>query len=226
MTTHRSRRGLIAATLIAAVIAVILAGCGANDNTSSSVASSSSSGTATDRAFAAEMIPHHRSAVAMAKIARKQTSRPEIKRLAAAIVQTQNAEIARFKELDAKLATAGVATGHLGLSEAMMGMSMNDAMLINAKPFDRQFIDMMVPHHQGAIRMARIELAKGKNAELKKIAEDVVLAQSREIGQMNNWRRSWFGATSPSGGVPKAGSGKSGSSSESGMSGMSGMGNG
>ena len=195
MTTHRSRRGLIAATLIAAAIAVILAGCGANDNTSSSVASSSSSGTATDRAFAAEMIPHHRSAVAMAKIARKQTSRPEIKTLAAAIVRTQNAEIARFRELDAKLATAGVATGHLGLSEAMMGMSMNDAMLINAKPFDRQFIDMMVPHHQGAIRMARIELAKGKNAELKKIAEDVVLAQSREIGQMNNWRRSWFGAS-------------------------------
>ena len=225
MTTHRSRRGLIAATLIA-VIAVILAGCGANDNTSSSVASSSSSGTATDRAFAAEMIPHHRSAVAMAKIARKQTSRPEIKTLAAAIVRTQNAEIARFKELDAKLATAGVAKGHLGLSEAMMGMSMNDAMLINAKPFDRQFIDMMVPHHQGAIRMARIELAKGKNAELRKIAEDVVLAQSREIGQMNNWRMSWYGATSPSGGVPKAGSGKSGSSSESGMSGMSGMGNG
>ncbi len=224
MTTHKSRRGVIAASLIAAVVALIVAGCGGSNNTSSSAASSSSSGTAIDRAFAAEMVPHHQSAVAMAKLAGKQTSRPEIKTLAAAIVRTQNAEIATLKKLDAKLARAGVAKGHLGLSDAMMGMSMNDSMLMDAKPFDRQFIDMMVPHHQGAIRMARIELAKGKNARLRKIAEDVVLAQSREIRQMNGWRMSWYGATSPSGGVPKASTGKGGSTNESGMSGMSGMG--
>ena len=38
--------------------------------------------------------------------------------------------------------------------------------LKDAKPFDRAFIDEMIPHHQGAIRMARAELAKGSDPEL------------------------------------------------------------
>lgn len=198
MSTHRSRRGAPAMAVIALVTALAITGCGSDDSNSSA----SSEGNATDRAFAAEMVPHHQSAVDMAEIAAEQTSRPEIKTLAANIIRSQNSEIATLEKLDAELAGAGVGKGDLGLSESMMGMSMDDSMLKDAKPFDRQFIDMMVPHHQGAIRMARIELAKGKNPELKKIARDVVLAQSREIGQMNDWRMSWYGAMSPAGGVP------------------------
>lgn len=216
MTRNRSRRGLLAVAVLAVVTALAVAGCGSSNDSSTA----SSDGNTTDRAFAAEMIPHHESAVAMAKIAQDQTSRAEIRTLAADIVRTQNAEIATLERLDAELAKAGIAKGDLGLSESMMGMSMDDSMLMDAKPFDREFIDMMVPHHQGAIRMARIELAKGKSPQLRKIAEDVVLAQSREIAQMNDWRMSWYDAVSPSGGVPKEDeSGKGGS-----MEGMSGHG--
>jgi uncharacterized protein (DUF305 family) len=81
-------------------------------------------------------------------------------------------------------------------------MDMDTATLRDAKPFDRAFIDAMVPHHQGAIRMARAELARGKSATLHKIAEDIVAAQSREIHEMNDWRTSWYGKLSPAGGVP------------------------
>jgi uncharacterized protein (DUF305 family) len=74
--------------------------------------------------------------------------------------------------------------------------------LDGAKPFDRKFIDMMITHHQGAIRMARAELAKGTSARLRTIARAIVAAQKREILQMNSWRKAWYGATSPSGGIP------------------------
>ena len=69
-----------------------------------------------------------------------------------------------------------------------MGMNMDDSMLMTADPFDREFIDMMVPHHQGAIRMARVQLAKGKDPQLRKLATAIIAAQSKEIEQMNSWR--------------------------------------
>ena len=71
-----------------------------------------------------------------------------------------------------------------------------------AESFDVQFVDMMVPHHQGAIRMARVELARGKNPKLKALAQSIIASQSREITQMNSWRRGWYGAASPAGGIP------------------------
>ena len=49
----------------------------------------------------------------------------------------------------------------------------------------------MVPHHQGAIRMAHAELAEGSNPQLKKIATGIVIDQAKEIGQMNSWRSDW-----------------------------------
>jgi len=74
--------------------------------------------------------------------------------------------------------------------------------LDGAKPFDRTFIDMMITHHQGAIRMARAKPAKGGNAQLRTIARAIVSAQKREITEMNRWRKQSYGGSSPSGGVP------------------------
>jgi len=92
----------------------------------------------------------------------------------------------------------------LGLSVGEMGMSMNMSSLRSARPFDRAFVDMMIPHHQGAIRMARAELAKGVNPQLRGIATAIVAAQAKEIGQMNSWRTGWYGQPSPAGGIPAA----------------------
>jgi uncharacterized protein (DUF305 family) len=67
-------------------------------------------------------------------------------------------------------------------------------MLRDAKPFDREFIDMMIPHHEGAVTMAKEELEKGDNPTLRKLAEDIIAAQNREIAQMREWREKWYGA--------------------------------
>ncbi|OJU79838.1 MAG: hypothetical protein BGO11_17475, partial [Solirubrobacterales bacterium 70-9] len=76
----------------------------------------------------------------------------------------------------------------LGMSMDSMGMSMQMSSLEGAKPFDRTFIDMMVPHHQGAIRMADAEVEMGENSELKDLAKRIVAAQTKEIEEMNEWR--------------------------------------
>jgi uncharacterized protein (DUF305 family) len=52
---------------------------------------------------------------------------------------------------------------------------------------DRDFLAMMIPHHQGAIDMARIVSASGKNPEVKKFAEEIIAHQQAEIDLMKRW---------------------------------------
>ena len=52
---------------------------------------------------------------------------------------------------------------------------------------DVAFVKGMIPHHQGAIEMAKIVLAHGKDEELKKMAQKVIDDQTMEIGEMQAW---------------------------------------
>jgi len=52
---------------------------------------------------------------------------------------------------------------------------------------DHDFVTMMLPHHQGAVDMAKVELRYGKDPELRKLAEDIIAAQDKEIAQMQAW---------------------------------------
>jgi uncharacterized protein (DUF305 family) len=50
--------------------------------------------------------------------------------------------------------------------------------------FDRMFLEMMIQHHQGAVEMARTEVATGKNADAVRLARHIIDSQQAEIGQM------------------------------------------
>lgn len=53
---------------------------------------------------------------------------------------------------------------------------------------DRDFVAMMMPHHQGAVDMAEVELKYGRDPQLKKLARDIVAAQRKEIAFMKKWQ--------------------------------------
>jgi uncharacterized protein (DUF305 family) len=192
------RKWLLAAAL-AAALASLLAACGGGDEGEIEI---ETAGNPVDRAFVAGMVPHHEAAIEMAELAQERGQSEFVTSLAADIARTQSKEIHTMQDIDAELADAGVQVGDLGLSEAEMGGQHDMAALETAKQFDRTFIDMMVPHHQGAIRMARVELRDGENVELKQLAEQIIDAQSREIEEMNAHRTEEFGTPAPAGGVP------------------------
>ena len=72
----------------------------------------------------------------------------------------------------------------LGENEAAMTRMMS---AMEARPtgdIDRDFVAMMVPHHQGGIDMAVLELRYGKNEQLRRIAQEIIVSQMQEIAAM------------------------------------------
>jgi uncharacterized protein (DUF305 family) len=51
---------------------------------------------------------------------------------------------------------------------------------------DRDFVEMMVPHHQGAVDMAKAELKYGHNEQLRQLARGIVVNQQHEITEMRS----------------------------------------
>ncbi len=66
------------------------------------------------------------------------------------------------------------------MMRSMMGPMTGDA--------DRDFVAGMIPHHQGAIDMANIELRFGKDPELRRLASGIIKAQEKEVAEMRAWQ--------------------------------------
>ena len=62
---------------------------------------------------------------------------------------------------------------------------MNDMTAEPTGDVDRDFVAMMVPHHQGAIDMARAVLRYGRNEQLKRLAQEIIVTQQQEIDVMH-----------------------------------------
>jgi hypothetical protein len=69
-------------------------------------------------------------------------------------------------------------------NDLAMAKMMNGMKIKESGDVDRDFTNLMIPHHQGAIDMARAELQYGKNEQLKRIAQEIIVAQQQEIVAM------------------------------------------
>lgn len=138
------------------------------------------------------MVPHHEGAVDMAQVALKRAEHPEIANLAEEIISAQRSEMELFGKIRER--EYGSAESKMEMNEQnmrAMGMSEPEK-LANAEPFDKAFIDEMIPHHESAIAMAEVALQNTDDSEIRGIAGDIVSAQQREIEQMKQWRQQWY----------------------------------
>ncbi|AOO82235.1 hypothetical protein BHK69_18895 [Bosea vaviloviae] len=76
-----------------------------------------------------------------------------------------------------------------GYKESMMGMMQAMPMTFTGDA-DIDFMMQMKGHHQGAIAMAKVELANGKDPQAKKLATEIVAAQEKEIAVIDTWLKS------------------------------------
>ena len=59
--------------------------------------------------------------------------------------------------------------------------------------YEKRFIDMMIPHHEGAIMMAQDALKNATKPELKKMAEKMIEDQTKEVKMLKEYREQWYG---------------------------------
>ena len=146
-----------------------------------------------DERFVDAMVPHHQGAIEMAQIALENAEHPEILALAKDVVSAQETEIEQLKAI--KQGQFGTSEVSMDMSDEEMqgmGMMMAPEDLANQEPFDKAFIDNMIPHHESAISMTNVALTESENPKIQEIAAAIVDAQEREIEQMRTWRDEWY----------------------------------
>lgn len=172
---------LLALTLVPLAVTA----CGGTSSSSASKSTTSATKAPFDRAFIDAMVPHHRSAIEMAEAAQKAgLASSALNGVARNIIDSQH------KEIDEMLAwrkrwygsrrlnpNAGES---LGLSMDEMGMSHTSGDLQKGN-VDGSFASMMVGHHEGAIRMARLAATRAQHSEIKQLARQIIVAQEREL---------------------------------------------
>ncbi|MFC4125675.1 DUF305 domain-containing protein [Nocardia rhizosphaerae] len=197
MFSTRTRATVVAVTAASALL--LAAGCADDTETATRATTSSATSTETTAATAAEfndadvtflqmMYPHHAQAVEMAQLVPSRTQNQELIALAAQVEQAQAPEMAQITALLAGFGKPAPSTGDGHDGHTMPGMMSGEQMAAlesaQGAEFDRQWLEMMIEHHEGAVEMARTELADGVNPESRQLATTIVADQEKEIGTM------------------------------------------
>lgn len=187
---------IISFIALALVAALALAACGGS--TSSSGSGGSSDFNKADVTFTQSMIPHHRQAVQMAKMATMHASTPGVKNLADKVEAAQGPEIKTMtgwltdwgKKVPSDSESGMSGTGGMSMPGMMSNADMKRLGTATGAGFDRMFLTMMISHHTGAVEMAKSEQTDGKNADAVALAKKIEADQTAEITQMKRLLKS------------------------------------
>ena len=190
-----ARRPMVS-VLIVALATMFAVGCASDNGDESGSPSTTTSAVPFDRAFIDAMVPHHESAIEMARVSLKAgLSQTDLIAVAQDIIDTQRLEIEEMRSWrkdwfgSRKIDPQGAA--ELGLSEEAMGMKHDAAEIERAQDVNQAFAAAMIPHHEGAIEMAETELAEGANPEVTGLAGTIAEAQRAEVELMAGWQAAW-----------------------------------
>ena len=139
-----------------------------------------------DNDFAALMKVHHMGALEMAQAEVANGTNAELKAMAQKMVDAQQQEIAELNTfLSGHEAHGG---GDVFYKEVMSQMNNMKMDMDHSGSVDKQFAQMMIPHHQGAIDMSSAYLKAGAHEEkLKTMANKIIADQQKEIAQLQTW---------------------------------------
>ena len=146
-----------------------------------------------DLQFLDTMTAHHTGAVEMAKMVDGRTQNSVLKKFAGDIIRDQEKEIAQMTGWREKWFAGKPPAMNMEMPGMADSMKMDMPKLTNSKDkeFDLAFIDMMTPHHAGAVTMAREALTKAEHPEIKSLANQIIKAQEAEIKMMADWKTKW-----------------------------------
>jgi uncharacterized protein (DUF305 family) len=152
--------------------------------------------------FIDAMIPHHQGAVEMAQAALDKSQRVEIRELSTEIIKAQQQEITQLQQWrqawypqasDAPVSYDPQTGETVPMSQQQMhSMMMHGNLGAADAEFDLQFINAMIPHHEGAVTMAQDALNKSQRPEIRNLAQEIINSQQIEIEQMQQWRQAWY----------------------------------
>ncbi|ANW66837.1 DUF305 domain-containing protein [Mycolicibacterium tokaiense] len=140
-----------------------------------------------DVTFASMMVPHHEQAVELSALVPDRSTNPELTALAQQIQAAQEPEI---NTMNAFLVQwnqgADQHAGHdMSSMEGMVdAATMTRLESLQGAEFDTLWLQSMIAHHEGAIAMAKTELADGTNPDAKALAQHIIDGQQAEIDQM------------------------------------------
>lgn len=187
---RRTQRRLGALVLFA-LLALLTACGGGNDSTSAdnTTPAAMTGHNDADVMFAQGMIAHHEQAIEMAQMAVTKATSPDVVDLANQIQDAQQPEIDTMtgwlKSWDESADDMGgmdhSSMGDGGMAGMMTPEDMQALTKASGAEFDQMWLEMMIEHHEGAIDMAKTELADGESTDAKALAQDIIDAQQAEI---------------------------------------------
>lgn len=136
-------------------------------------------GRAFDVAWTGRMIAHHQMAIDMAEAELTGGRNAQVKAAARQVIAAQRREIDLMKSWRKSWGT-GVGSG----------MVMDFVRPAPGQSWDRWFLTGMIPHHQGAVEMAKLVPTRTQNAAVRKLAREIIASQSAEINQYRAWLKS------------------------------------
>jgi uncharacterized protein (DUF305 family) len=140
-----------------------------------------------DRRFLEKMVPHHQDGLEMARLALRRTEHGGLREMAQRMIDDHLREIDQMREWHRAWYGTDVPAKGAGMTRSMQALE-------RAAPFDRAFIETIIPHHESGIGMARRAALEADRAEIRELAAKIIDQQSRDIEMMRRWYRSWYGA--------------------------------
>lgn len=215
--THRAARRGLTLLAVAPVCALALAGCGSSNKSGSTtpqantavrpgaitskqnsanakkvVKTASGSASGVDNWFVLTSLPRDAAAITLASQAAQKAKHPQLKTLAATITSARLLQIRQLQASEKDFQKSGVPVALL-TSKKLTAASAISTTPAGGQSFDQGFITQMLAQNKGTASIVAVELRRGTNPTVKRMATLLLAAQAKESQQLKALRSQWYG---------------------------------